>query len=319
MEPFPRFDPPLRPPLVPPSAPPPPPPPRIPYPPAAGPAVQPPSVPPGRRSRRVRTGVAVVAVGALALVGGTGAGWIAGRSAAHNEVMGPVAARSVSATFAGGSLDAAAVVEKLKPSVVSITSTISTGDGYGYRFGGGSATAQAAGSGVILTAGGEVLTNAHVVAQAQSISVTLANGKTYPAKVLGADTSEDLALLKLDGAPGLTPAQLGSSAALRVGDDVVAIGNALDLRGAPTVTRGIVSALDRSISTDEASLGGLIQTDAAISSGNSGGPLVNADGQVVGIDTAVATGSSTVSAQNIGFAIPIDHVSSVLARFRSGS
>lgn len=277
--------------------------------------------PRGRRGRRVRTGVAVVAVVALAFAGGSVGGWIAGRSVVRADGRTPVAARPVSAAFSGDALDAAAVVEKLKPSVVSITSTVTADErsGFGYAFEGGTRTVQSAGSGVVLSADGEVLTNAHVVAQARSISVALADGRTFPAKVLGADPSEDLALLKLDGASGLTPAELGSSATLRVGDDVVAIGNALDLPGAATVTRGIVSALDRSITTEGASLGGLIQTDAAISSGNSGGPLVNADGQVVGIDTAVATGSSTVAAQNIGFAIPIDHVSSVLARFRNGT
>ena len=104
-----------------------------------------------------------------------------------------------------------------------------------------------------------------------------------------------------------------------MGDDVVAIGNALALEGGPTVTRGIVSALNRTIEDESGSLSGLIQTDAAISSGNSGGPLVNAAGQVVGLNTAVATSSQSVSAENIGFAIPINQALQVAARLRGAA
>ncbi len=285
------------------------------------------------RSPLTRTAVAIVATAGLAFSGGVAGGYLAAPRAtgATTSAVG-VRAQAVRATFAGDQLDVAQIYERLRPSVVTITTTIETttptfGGGYGGYGGFGdpfadapqTQTAQAAGTGVVLSAKGEVLTNAHVVANASSIEVKVASGKTYKATVLGVSSTNDLALLQLRGASSLTPAELGASADLHVGDDVVAIGNALDLQGAPTVTRGIVSALDRSITTEESSLRGVIQTDAAISSGNSGGPLVNARGQVVGIDTAVAQSSGSVSASNIGFAIPIDHAMQVVAKFRAAS
>jgi putative serine protease PepD len=133
---------------------------------------------------------------------------------------------------------------------------------------------------------------------------------------VNADTKADLALVKVSDTSGLVAAPLGSSADLQVGDDVVAIGNALALEGGLTVTEGIVSAKGRTLPTDSGTLTDLIQTDAAISSGNSGGPLVNAKGEVVGINTAVATSSGTVSASNIGFAISIDSARAVINELR---
>ena len=148
---------------------------------------------------------------------------------------------------------------------------------------------------------------------ATSITVTVAGeSKARTAKVIASDTNRDLALLRVDDATGLVAAPLGTSADVAVGDEVVAIGNALALEGGPTVTQGIVSALDRSIDTENGTLQGLIQTDAAISSGNSGGPLVNARGQVIGMNTAVAASSGTVNASNIGFAISIDAIRAFL-------
>ena len=128
--------------------------------------------------------------------------------------------------------------------------------------------------------------------------------------MLGGDLSEDVAVLKLDDPTGITPATLATDP-VAVGDPVVAIGNALALEGSPTVTQGIISALDRTIETETGALTGLIQTDAAISSGNSGGPLVNADGEVVGVNTAVARSGGTVAASNIGFVIPIDQAMAI--------
>jgi len=169
---------------------------------------------------------------------------------------------------------------------------------------------QGQGTGVVLTPTGEILTNAHVIEGARTVSVTIpGESQTRRAEVVDADEGGDLALLRLADTEGLTPADLGSSAELRVGDDVVAIGNALGLRGDPSVTRGIVSGRDRSIG----SLTGLLQTDAAINPGNSGGPLVNDRGQVIGINTAVRG-----NAQNIGFAIPIDTAKAFVDRARSG-
>ena len=131
--------------------------------------------------------------------------------------------------------------------------------------------------------------------------------------MITSDPARDLALLKVSDTSGLVAAPLGQSSDVAVGDQVVAIGNALALEGGPTVTEGIVSALGRSIDTDSGTLHGLIQTDAAISSGNSGGPLVNAAGQVIGMNTAVADEQRFGrTASNIGFAISIDAIRSFI-------
>jgi putative serine protease PepD len=135
---------------------------------------------------------------------------------------------------------------------------------------------------------------------------------------VGLDTDADLALVRITGASGLPAAQLGSSAAMHVGDEVIAIGNALALEGGLTVTKGIVSAVNRSVDTGTTTMTGLIQTDAAISSGNSGGPLVNASGEVIGINSLVATSTRGTTAENIGFTIPIDHAMVVIDRLRRG-
>ncbi len=197
-----------------------------------------------------------------------------------------------------GRLDVAAVADQLRPSVVTVSSDISESgvDGEGV------------GTGVVLTADGQILTNNHVVEGATDVRVRFAGERDpRPAELLATDPSNDLALLKVD-IDGLTPAVLADPDNVRVGDEVVAIGFALDLDGEPSVTLGIVSALNRTIITDVGALDGLIQTDAAISSGNSGGPLVNAAGEVVGINTAVARGDATNTASNIGFAISIEQV-----------
>ncbi|MGH9156937.1 MAG: S1C family serine protease [Acidimicrobiales bacterium] len=208
----------------------------------------------------------------------------------------------------GEPLDVAGVVARAGPSVTSIQVS------YGSRGGTG------AGSGVILTADGEVLTNAHVVEGATSVRVTLAGeSQARTAEIMGSDPTADLALLRITDATGLAVAELGRSASVAVGDDVVAIGNALALRGGPTVTRGIISALDRTLETDDVTMTGLIQTDASISSGNSGGPLVDATGKVIGINTAVATSGGRSAAENIGFAIPIDQALPVLERLRGNT
>ncbi len=141
----------------------------------------------------------------------------------------------------------------------------------------------------------------------------LFDGSQAPATLVGSFPDEDVALIQLDGRDDLVPAELGSSGALQVGQEVIAIGNALNLGGQPTVTQGIVSALGRSLQAENVSLRGLIQTDAAINPGNSGGPLVNAAGQVVGINTAIIG-----DAQNIGFSIAIDQVKPLIEKIRAG-
>jgi putative serine protease PepD len=145
-------------------------------------------------------------------------------------------------------------------------------------------------------------------------------GETEPrdAKVVGIDVPNDLALLSID-ATGLRPVVFADPAGISVGDQVVAIGYALDLDGGASVTSGIVSALDRTMITQSGALGGLIQTDAAISSGNSGGPLVNAAGEVVGINTAVATSTTNRAANNVGFAISAARVVTEIVELRSGT
>jgi putative serine protease PepD len=194
--------------------------------------------------------------------------------------------------------DVHSVVEKAQASVVAIEFQTTS------RRGPYTVQGSGAGSGVIISSDGMVLTNAHVVESASNLTVTLSDGTKYDAVVVGSDSSRDIALLQLQGATNLSAATLGSSDSLRVGDSVVAIGNALGLDGTLTVTSGIVSAKDRSLtSSDDSVLANLIQTDTAINSGNSGGPLLNMFGEVVGINTAIIQDS-----QNLGFAIAIDSI-----------
>jgi putative serine protease PepD len=145
------------------------------------------------------------------------------------------------------------------------------------------------------------------------MTVVFSDGSKHKATLVGSSPADDVALIQASGVSGLTPAELGSSDDLRVGDEVIAIGNALNLGGEPTVTRGIVSAKDREIDAENEHLEGLIQTDAAINPGNSGGPLVNAAGQVVGMDTAIVQ-----DAQNLGFAIAVDHIKPLIEQLKEG-
>ena len=206
-----------------------------------------------------------------------------------------------------GTTVVAQVVNQLADSVVTINSQISDATGEG----------EASGTGVVLTSDGEILTNAHVVEGATKVSVRFA-GETEPrmATVLASDPGNDLALLKID-ATNLKPATFAQPGTIRIGDQVIAIGYALALDGGPSVTSGIISALKRTIITESGALNGLIQTDAAISSGNSGGPLVNLRGEVVGINTAVARSDVNQAATNIGFSISVDEIVPVLEQLRS--
>ncbi|CAB4580005.1 MAG: trypsin-like serine protease [Actinobacteria bacterium] len=194
-----------------------------------------------------------------------------------------------------GPIDVAAVADEVGISVVAIQRVIGVDGELG----------ESAGTGLIVTSDGEIVTNAHVVADADTVNVRLP-GESEPrlGAVVAVDASNDLALVRID-ATGLAAATFADPADIRVGDEVVAIGYALDLDGDPTVTRGVVSALDRTLSTRAGALNGLIQTDAAISSGNSGGPLIDAFGRVVGINTAVAYGDVDTAANSVGFAISV--------------
>ena len=201
----------------------------------------------------------------------------------------------------GDALDIQALLAKAEASVVSIETGASGG-----IYGG-------AGSGVVISEDGLVLTNAHVVALADDISVRFFDGQQVEATLVGSLPNEDIALVQAQNTTGWTPAELGSSESLLVGDEVVAIGNALGLGGRPTVTRGIVSAKDRTVEAPGLELTSLIQTDAAINPGNSGGPLLNALGQVVGVNTAIIEGS-----QSVGFAISIDSIKPLIESILDG-
>ena len=190
------------------------------------------------------------------------------------------------------------VAATVLPSVVSISVRTQMGEGTG--------------TGVIISSDGEILTNNHVVEGAGpngEVQVTFSDGTTADAKVIGTDPTTDLAVIKAQDVSGLTPAQLGSSADVAVGEQVVAIGSPLGLEG--TVTTGIVSALNRPVQTgdqnsQESSVMDAIQTDAPINPGNSGGPLVNMAGEVIGINSAIATTGQSSGSIGLGFSIPID-------------
>jgi S1-C subfamily serine protease len=192
-------------------------------------------------------------------------------------------------------------VARLEESVVTIDSMRLERD---YRFGVVPLEGQA--SGVIIDEKGHVVTNNHVIDDAARVQVTLRDGRTFVGEVVGTDSPTDVALIKVD-ATGLPAAKLGDSENLKAGQIALAIGNALGLPGAPTVSMGVISALGRPLPGTDFVLEGLIQTDASINPGNSGGPLADLNGEVIGINTAMIP-----FAQGVGFAIPIDAVKRVI-------
>jgi S1-C subfamily serine protease len=199
-----------------------------------------------------------------------------------------------------------AVYKRVLPSVVNITSTTLV-----FNFFYGTVPQQGQGSGFILDKAGHVLTNFHVVAGAnRGIKVQLSNKRSYDAKVVGTDRTHDLALLQIT-APDLQPVTLADSGELSVGQKVYAIGNPFGLSG--TMTRGIISSIRSIRNEDEAPIEDAIQTDAAINPGNSGGPLLNSRGEVIGINTLIATSNGVNQSAGIGFAIPINTAKAVLA------
>jgi serine protease Do len=205
-----------------------------------------------------------------------------------------------------GETNIANVAAKVSPSVVSILTSARAA-----TFGGLQQTEEGAGTGIIVGKDGYVMTNNHVIDSADTVSVVTADGTTYDnVKVIGRDPLNDVAFIKIAGVNNLPAAEIGDSSSIRIGQDVVAIGNALG-QYQNTVTSGIISGTGRPVSAQAGnnveSLTDLLQTDAAINSGNSGGPLVNMAGQVIGINTAVAT-----NANGIGFAIPINSTKGVL-------
>lgn len=207
----------------------------------------------------------------------------------------------------------AAIADKVSPGVVSIVTNVTTRTLFGPT------QAEAAGTGIVVSRDGYILTNKHVVSEANAIEVVMADGTTYSSvELVGTDPLNDVAFLKVNGVSNLSPAELGDSSTVRVGQEVVAIGNSLG-QYQTTVTSGIISGEGRPIQASDGAgataetLVDLLQTDAAINPGNSGGPLLNRAGQVIGINTAVAA-----NAQGIGFAIPINATKGALKSVLAG-
>jgi S1-C subfamily serine protease len=267
------------------------------------------SAPPPRRSR-LRAGTLLLLVAIVAWLGGLG-GALLGNQVADWWDNPPSRASDqpvdVGAPRPGFEqrLDVAQVAGYVAPSTVTVSADIGGGVSLG--------------TGVIISEDGEILTNAHVVDGADEVRVRLM-GESEPREVtvLAEDSGNDLALLRMAG-DGFEAATFADPDSIRLGDDVMAIGFALGLDGEPSVTLGIVSALDRSVGQGDVFLDGLIQTDAAISSGNSGGPLVNAAGEVVGINTAVARDTAVFTATNVGFAISAGEALPIIESLRAQS
>lgn len=294
-----------------------------------------PSAPaPKRRTRGPLALLAAVAIVAAAIGGGTAYGiqeLTGNDTVASSSTSTNVVPSSAKGTVSG-------VAKAVSPSIVEINATSNAGE--------------STGSGVIITSDGEIITNNHVIAGATSVKVSTSNGKTYTAKVVGTDSKKDLALIKLENASGLSVATLGNSDGVQVGDQVVAIGSPEGLTG--TVTSGIVSALNRdvTVATEESQgqsqgqsggsgqwpfeFGGrqfngdtgsstttykAIQTDASLNPGNSGGALIDMNGNIIGINSAMysaSSDSSTAGSAGLGFSIPINTVKSDLATLRAG-
>jgi S1-C subfamily serine protease len=212
-----------------------------------------------------------------------------------------------------GSLDLSALGAKVDPGLVDITTQL------------GNPNAQAAGTGIVLDASGEVLTNNHVINGATNITATdIGTGQTYPATVVGYDRSHDIAVLKLQGASGLQTASLGDSSGVAIGDEIAAIGNAGGRGGTPSIVGGTVSALDQTVTVSDDTggseqLAGLIQVAADVQPGDSGGPLVNTAGQVIGVDTAGSAGSQLESSGGDGLAIPINDAIAINTQIETGN
>jgi S1-C subfamily serine protease len=264
-----------------------------------------PPPPPRRNHKR-----GLIVTGAVALAAGAAAGGLIGSS--HGLTAST--ATAVSKT----TLTSSEIAKRVDPALVDVVSTE------------GDQGAVAAGTGIVLTSNGTVLTNNHVIRGATSIKVTdIGNGRTYTAKVVGYDATRDVAVIQLQNASGLTTASLGDSSSVRTGDSVTALGNAGGKGGTPSVATGAVTALNQGITaSDEGSgsnseqLTGLIETNADIQPGDSGGALVNSYGQVVGMNTAASSGtqfqSQSGQSAEQAYAIPIDHAESIAKQIEAG-
>ncbi|SDX60037.1 putative serine protease PepD [Amycolatopsis xylanica] len=273
---------------------------------------QAPPPPPKKKSNKLALLVGATALGA-ALLGGTGGALIVGL----DSPAPPATSSSTGTTgqqISNSTNDVSKIAAKVTPSVVQVN--VQTAQG-----------GQGIGSGVILSQDGKILTNAHVVNGATSVQIVTSDGKKYQASVVGSDTKADIAVVQARGASGLTPATLGDSSKLAVGQQVVAIGSPGGLQN--TVTSGIISALNRQLSDigkkqqqspyDQTANGGsdspsytAIQTDASINQGNSGGALVDAGGNVIGINSALYNPSGSAGSIGIGFSIPINDAKKIV-------
>jgi S1-C subfamily serine protease len=264
----------------------------------------------------------LAALAAASLLGGSAAlagAWAFGAfdDAAPTEEATPISSQQTGSTSSAGSstIDVAEIYRRSGPGVVQITST-STGapgtDVFGNVVPG--QAQRGLGSGFVIDKEGHIVTNFHVVDGAEEIEVSFSNQDTVDAKVVGTDPSTDLALLEVDvDAKALTPLSLADSDAVEVGDPVVAIGNPFGLER--TVTAGIVSALQREVrAPNNFTIDHVIQTDAPINSGNSGGPLIDADGRVIGVNSQIETANGSGGNVGIGFAVPSNTVKSVVAQ-----
>ncbi len=275
---------------------------------------------------RGRWAPVVVGLVVAALVGGLIGGVIGSHSGGGNGTTTVVERFQNNTSYIPRMSDPQSIIAKVEPALVSIDTRAYQSAGNGL-FGGafGSQVVEGAGTGMIISPGGLVLTNNHVINGASQIQVTLYGQTTSnTATIVGTDPSEDLAVIKIQGVSNLPTVTFADSSKVQVGDSVIAIGNALALGGSLTVTQGIVSALNRSESAGDATGGSehltqLIQTDAAINAGNSGGPLVNSAGQVIGMNTAVASSSAgNAPAEGIGFAIAANHIKNYLPQLEKG-
>jgi len=235
------------------------------------------------------------------------------RTSEPSSSTAPIAAVTPSANL-NGTINAAAIAAKVDPAIVDINTVVQ----------GSSGTGAAAGTGMIITSTGEVLTNNHVVDQSISISVTIAGHTgTYPAHVIGVSPTSDVALIQIEGVSGLPTVTLADASSVKVGDPVVALGNALGQGGTPAVTQGQVTAVDQTITASEGNgrsetLSGMIQSDATISPGDSGGALVNSAGQVIGMITAGEAQGFRTTSSTIGYAITTNSALAVVNQIRSG-
>jgi serine protease Do len=275
----------------------------------APPPVDPPTPPDGRRRRGAGLG-AILAASLLSAAMASAGTFVVARQAAPAATAEPATATTASTTVtkAVEVVDLTDVVATARESVVTITANGLSTQGFS-PFG---QVTQGIGSGVVLTSDGYILTNRHVVEDSTSLTVELPDGRTFPATIVRQASDTDLALIKID-ATGLAAASIGSSDALEVGQTALAIGSPLGTY-TETVTQGIISGLGREVTVTneltrrQTTLTDLIQTDAAINAGNSGGPLLDAGGNVVGINTAVST-----AAEGIGFAILIDAAAELIS------